>query len=76
MSDDVWKRNEIQSPCVKICVVSPENRHCIGCHRSLDEIRDWSRLTDSQRREIMETLPARAKALKPKRRGGRRRPDR
>ena len=73
MSDDVWKRNEIQSPCVKICVVNPDSRLCIGCHRSMDEIRDWSRLSDSQRQEIMATLPERAKASKPKRRGGRRR---
>ena len=38
MSDDVWKRNEIESPCVKVCVLQPETRICFGCYRTGDEI--------------------------------------
>ena len=38
MSDELWKRQEIESPCVKICVVHPTERICIGCHRSVEEI--------------------------------------
>ncbi len=71
MSDDVWKRAEIESPCVKICIVDPQSRLCMGCYRSIDEIRDWSRMTPLQRREIMDGLPAREDSAKPKRRGGR-----
>ncbi|WP_411352703.1 DUF1289 domain-containing protein [Leisingera aquaemixtae] len=70
MSDDVWKRDEIQSPCIKICVVHPEARICTGCYRSIDEIRDWSKMTNDERAEIMNDLPARAGKLA-KRRGGR-----
>ncbi|UWQ42899.1 DUF1289 domain-containing protein [Leisingera aquaemixtae] len=70
MSDDVWKRDEIQSPCIKICVVHPEARICTGCYRSIDEIRDWSKMTNDERAEIMDDLPARASKLA-KRRGGR-----
>lgn len=70
MSDDVWKRDEIQSPCIKLCVVHPEARICTGCYRSIDEIRIWSKLTHDERAEIMETLPGRASKLT-KRRGGR-----
>ena len=66
----VWRRNEIESPCVKICVVHPEARICIGCHRAPDEIAMRSRLTPEERREVMETLRSRADRL-PKRRGGR-----
>lgn len=73
MTDDVWRRDEIESPCKKICVVHPESRLCIGCLRSLDEIRDWSRYTPEDRRRIMAELPSRADAAKPTRRGGRRR---
>ena len=71
MSDDVWKRAEIESPCVKICVLHPEARICIGCHRTGDEIAGWSRKSPEERKRIMEELPER-KSLLPGRRGGRR----
>lgn len=68
--DEIWKRDEIESPCVKICVLHPEARICIGCHRSGDEIARWSRMTSEDRRRIMAELPTRAPLLA-KRRGGR-----
>jgi len=70
MTDEVWKRDEIESPCVKICVLHPEERLCIGCHRTADEIARWSRLSPDERRAIMAELPARAPRLR-QRRGGR-----
>lgn len=70
MSDDVWKREEIESPCIKVCVVHPESRICTGCFRSIDEIGRWSRMTPEDRRAIMDALPDRARAMT-KRRGGR-----
>lgn len=70
MTDEIWKRNEIESPCIKLCVVHAEERLCVGCYRSIDEISMWSRLSAERRREIMAELPARAPRLT-KRRGGR-----
>jgi predicted Fe-S protein YdhL (DUF1289 family) len=70
MTGEVWKRDEVQSPCVRLCVVHPEERICVGCYRSIDEISAWSRLTPDERRTIMAELPARAPRLQ-KRRGGR-----
>lgn len=70
MADDIWKRDEIQSPCIKICVIHPEERLCTGCLRSIDEITQWSKISNEARAEIMAELPARAPRLK-KRRGGR-----
>ena len=70
MSDDVWKRNEIESPCIKVCVIHPETRLCTGCARSIDEIATWSRLSPDQRSAIMQDLPSRTAAPK-HRRGGR-----
>lgn len=70
MSDEIWKRDEIQSPCIKICVIHPEARLCTGCLRSIDEITQWSRLTHAARAEVMAELPSRAPQLL-KRRGGR-----
>ncbi|MDG2296207.1 MAG: DUF1289 domain-containing protein [Paracoccaceae bacterium] len=70
MSNQIWKRDEIASPCVKICVVHPEARICTGCYRSIDEIGTWSKLSPEERAAIMQELPDRAALLK-KRRGGR-----
>lgn len=70
MKDDLWMRDEIESPCVKLCVVHPEERICIGCYRSIEEISAWSRLTPEARAEIMADLPNRAPRLA-RRRGGR-----
>jgi predicted Fe-S protein YdhL (DUF1289 family) len=69
--DEIWKRDEIESPCIKLCIIDPATRQCTGCHRTIDEIGGWSRMTPSERTEIMAQLPDRAEAAKPKRRGGR-----
>jgi len=66
----VWTRNEIESPCVRICVVHPEARICTGCYRTMDEIARWSKMGSEERRDIMAALPDRAPMLA-KRRGGR-----
>ncbi len=70
VKDDVWKRDEIASPCVRLCVIHPEERICVGCHRSIDEISGWSRMTHEERAAVIEELPGRAPRLG-KRRGGR-----
>ncbi|QLQ19249.1 MAG: DUF1289 domain-containing protein [Exiguobacterium profundum] len=70
MKDDIWMRDEVQSPCVKLCVVHPEERICVGCFRTIEEISTWSRLTPEERKAIMAELPSRAPRLS-KRRGGR-----
>jgi len=70
MTDEIWARQEVDSPCIKMCVVHPEERLCVGCFRSIEEIATWSRLTAEERRSIMDDLPARAPRLV-KRRGGR-----
>ena len=70
MNNEVWARNEIESPCVKICVIHPSERLCTGCHRTIEEISTWSRLPQIERDKIINELPERASKLK-KRRGGR-----
>lgn len=69
-SDEVWVRAELESPCIKICVIHPESRLCTGCLRSIDEIGAWSRMTSEARTAILAELPDRTKQIT-KRRGGR-----
>ena len=68
--DDIWKRDEVDSPCNKVCVIHPEARICTGCYRTMEEISGWMRLSPDERRGLMEDLPGRAVQLR-KRRGGR-----
>ena len=70
MKDQIWKRNEVQSPCIQICVVHPEERICTGCYRTIDEITQWSKMSPEDRTRVMDELPERAPRLA-KRRGGR-----
>ena len=70
MSDEIWSRNELDSPCIQICVVHPETRLCTGCNRSIDEISRWSKMTRETRLSIMDELPSRQSVPKG-RRGGR-----
>ena len=67
---NIWNRAEVESPCVRICVVHPEARICTGCNRTMDEIRLWSKMSPEERREVMAELPSRSSMLT-KRRGGR-----
>lgn len=69
-TDHIWSRAEIESPCIKICVIHPESRLCTGCLRSIDEIGAWSRMTPEARKDVMAQLPNRAGQIT-KRRGGR-----
>ena len=70
MGSEVWQRDEIQSPCIKICVIHSSEQLCTGCHRTIEEISSWSRLSSEQRKQIIEERPNRAFRLK-MRRGGR-----
>ena len=70
MTDDIWARDEVQSPCIKICVIHPEERLCVGCYRSIEEIGRWSQMTAPERKAVLDDLPARLPRLA-KRRGGR-----
>ena len=69
-TDHIWSRAEIESPCIKICVIEPTSRLCTGCLRSIDEISAWSRMTPEARQAVMAELPER-KGQIAKRRGGR-----
>ncbi len=59
MSDEIWQRDEVDSPCVKICMIDPESGLCLGRRRSADEISRWSRMSPAERREITAALPGR-----------------
>lgn len=70
MTDDLWNRDEPDSPCKKLCAIHPEERLCVGCLRTLAEIAGWQAMTPAQRSAVIADLPFRAPRLA-RRRGGR-----
>lgn len=47
------------SPCVKICVIDPVSKLCEGCGRTLQEIAQWSSMSEAQRLAVMALLQRR-----------------
>jgi uncharacterized protein len=64
---------DIETPCVKVCVVDPETQLCIGCGRTRMEIARWLGLSPEDRHRIVLDLPERLTTLTQRktRRGGR-----
>jgi predicted Fe-S protein YdhL (DUF1289 family) len=60
----------IASPCIRLCVVDGASGLCVGCLRTLGEIAGWAALTDAERAEIMQALPARRGQVAPGRLSG------
>ncbi|MEX3634649.1 DUF1289 domain-containing protein [Paraburkholderia sp. BR14320] len=43
----------IKSPCIDVCAFDGKSGLCIGCFRTLDEIRCWKKMTDHRRHQIL-----------------------
>lgn len=69
MTDHIWKREEVESPCVKVCVVHPDARICVGCFRTTQEIAGWNRMTNDERAALLEELPSRSGLLRNRNKG-------
>ena len=48
-----------QSPCISLCTLD-EDDICMGCLRSLDEIVDWTMLSDDEKRAVLANVAERA----------------
>ena len=71
---DDFSTTNIETPCIKICVVDPETGFCIGCGRTRNEIAGWIGMVPEERRSVMNALAERVATLtlRKTRRGGRR----
>ncbi len=46
------------TPCIRNCCLDFDDI-CMGCFRSLEEIKAWSKLSEPERKRLMEILPER-----------------
>lgn len=52
----------VPSPCISACRMSESTGWCEGCYRTLDEIRQWSRIDDQAKRALWLQIEQRAAA--------------
>jgi len=50
--------NNIKSPCIHVCTHDDKNI-CLGCYRSLEEIRKWYVCSDEEKIEIVKNAEKR-----------------
>ncbi len=67
MIDDIWQRDEPDSPCANICMIHPQAGICVGCYRTADEIDGWAEMPKGERLALRQSLPDRAKQLRTRR---------
>lgn len=49
------RKKKIKSPCQLICTYD-ENRICIGCFRSLEEVAKWDSFTEEQKQQVLDNI--------------------
>ena len=50
----------IPSPCISVCRMSEDRSHCLGCFRTIPEIRAWAQADSAERLAIWAALAQRA----------------
>lgn len=53
----------VPSPCIDVCTIDEASGLCQGCLRTLDEIADWSALSDEGKRAVHARLAQRRAQL-------------
>lgn len=47
------------SPCISVCQLDDRTGWCLGCYRTIDEIRDWIIMLPEERVRVLERLAER-----------------
>ena len=50
---------EIESPCIGVCAMDEATGFCQGCYRTIDEIKQWWDLDNTQKQEVVVEANAR-----------------
>jgi predicted Fe-S protein YdhL (DUF1289 family) len=58
MVDAALIGDPVPSPCINVCQLDAQGL-CVGCRRTIDEIAEWPRASETRRREILSELKGR-----------------
>ena len=50
--------DKIDSPCIDICTIDRDSGECIGCGRTVEEVRNWTNFNNLKKKQILENLNA------------------
>lgn len=53
-------KTPVASPCVSVCRMDEARQYCLGCLRTLDELRAWGSSDDAAKRDIWQRVRQRA----------------
>jgi predicted Fe-S protein YdhL (DUF1289 family) len=51
--------DSVPSPCIAVCQLDSRTDLCIGCQRSVDEIREWPIMTAEEKRATLARIEER-----------------
>lgn len=51
----------VKSPCINTCKLD-QNKMCIGCYRTIEEISNWTRYTDEEKITILNRIQGESNA--------------
>jgi predicted Fe-S protein YdhL (DUF1289 family) len=51
--------SSVPSPCISVCQMEEASGLCLGCRRTIDEIRDWIILTPEEKRAVLARIEQR-----------------
>jgi len=47
---------DVESPCTGLCKYRPDSNICMGCGRTEPEITDWMRLSNDEKKQIIDRI--------------------
>lgn len=53
------------SPCISVCCMDDDRSHCVGCLRTLDELRQWGKSDAATQRRIWQAVLQRCELAQP-----------
>ena len=56
----------METPCILVCSIDDKTGYCFGCGRTKEEIGHWTGYSGTERRAIMDVLPARLATMERK----------
>ena len=46
----------IPSPCISVCQIDNATGECLGCRRTIEEIRDWIIMTAAEKTAVLDKI--------------------